>query len=212
MFHREQLKLYFICGTQDVKSGATIKDILKEALEAGITMFQFREKGEGALTGDVKRELALELQSLCQDYQVPFIVNDDVKLAQDIDADGIHVGQDDEDVSAFYRDFEDKIVGLSVGNFEEYDQSDLTHVNYIGVGPVYTTFSKPDAKMPGGVTRIRKMREYDTEIPIVAIGGIHEENIAPIIQQGADGVATISSITKSQNIKETVQRYLEQMK
>ncbi|MEJ7157487.1 thiamine phosphate synthase, partial [Staphylococcus capitis] len=83
------------------------------ALEAGITMFQFREKGDKALSGLNKEKLAKELQALCNTYSVPFIVNDDVSLAKRINADGIHVGQDDEAVRAFSNDFQDKIIGLS---------------------------------------------------------------------------------------------------
>ncbi|MBI5975506.1 thiamine phosphate synthase [Staphylococcus canis] len=207
-FNREFLKVYFIAGTQDIKKG-TLEDILEEALKSGITMYQFREKGPSALTGEAKKEKAIQLKALCHQYNVPFIVNDDVSLAIEIDADGVHVGQDDLKVEQFYSKLANKIIGLSVGSFEEYDQSDLTHVDYIGVGPVYATSSKDDAKTPGGVALIRRMREYDPEIPIVAIGGITEENVTSIIKNGADGIATISSITHSQNIEDSVSRYLE---
>lgn len=210
-FDRKQLRVYFIAGTQDVKKGS-LDDILESALKAGITMFQFREKGPSALTGEAKKEKALALQKLCKAYQVPFIVNDDVDLALEIDADGIHVGQDDTEVQSFYAQAGDKIIGLSVSNFEEYDQSDLTHVDYIGVGPVYRTQSKSDAKQAGGIEMIRRMRRYDEEIPIVAIGGITEENMASIINNGADGIATISSITQSDNIERSVSRYLHYFK
>ncbi|MGV3244447.1 thiamine phosphate synthase [Staphylococcus sp. 11261D007BR] len=210
-FKRSYLNVYFIAGTQDVKKGE-LTDILKQALEAGITMFQFREKGPSALTGEAKKQKAIELKALCHEYDVPFIVNDDVMLAIDIDADGVHVGQDDEKVANFYQQLSDKIIGLSVRDFKEYDQSDLTHVDYIGVGPVYATQSKADAKQPGGIELIRRMREYDNTIPIVAIGGITEENVAPLVKNGADGIATISSITASQNIEKSVSRFLENFK
>ncbi|MBA8760608.1 thiamine phosphate synthase [Staphylococcus schleiferi subsp. coagulans] len=210
-FDRKQLRIYFIAGTQDVKEGS-LESILKEALEAGITMFQFREKGPSSLTGNAKKEKALELQKLCRAYKVPFIVNDDINLAIEIDADGVHVGQDDEKIASFFSKLKSKIIGLSVGNFEEYDQSDLTHVDYIGVGPVYETSSKSDAKKPGGVEMIRRMREYDENIPIVAIGGITEENVSSIIKNGADGIATISSITHSRNIENSVNRYMQYFK
>ncbi|QLK86984.1 thiamine phosphate synthase [Staphylococcus sp. 17KM0847] len=210
-FDRKQLRVYFIAGTQDVKKG-TLDEILEEALKAGITMFQFREKGTSALTGAAKKEKAITLQKLCQKYNVPFIVNDDVDLALDINADGIHVGQDDKAISQFYERAKDKIIGLSVSDFKEYDQSDLTHVDYIGVGPVYKTQSKSDAKQAGGIEMIRRMRRYDEVIPIVAIGGITEENVASLINNGADGIATISSITQSENIENSVSRYLQSFK
>ncbi|UEX90703.1 thiamine phosphate synthase [Staphylococcus ratti] len=207
-FQRDQLRVYFIAGTQDIKKG-NLEAILKEALEAGITMFQFREKGPHALTGEAKERQARTLMQLCHSYGVPFIVNDDVELALKIDADGIHVGQDDAKIDSFIHQCKNKIIGLSISNFKEYDQSDLTYVDYIGVGPVYQTFSKSDAKPSGGVEMIRRMRNYDENIPIVAIGGITEENVASLKKNGADGIATISSITHSANIEKTVTQYLQ---
>lgn len=207
-FKREQLRVYFIAGTQDVKKG-TLYDILKAALEAGITMFQFREKGPSSLKGEAKEREAIALMELCNAYHVPFIVNDDVDLALKIGADGIHVGQNDAKIDSFIHKTDNKIIGLSISDFQEYDESDLTHVDYIGVGPVYQTSSKRDAKQPGGVEMIRCMRTYDESIPIVAIGGITEENVASLKKNGADGIATISSITHSSNIEKTVSRYLQ---
>lgn len=208
MFNKEMLHVYFICGTNDVPDG-DIERVLKEALEAGITMFQFREKGPDALGGLAKLEMAHRLHELCQAYHVPFIVNDDWELARQVDAEGIHLGQDDEKIANVADYFKGKIIGLSVSNFQEYDQSDLSVVDYIGVGPVYATSSKSDAKKPGGVELIRKMRLYDETVPIVAIGGITNKNCEMILKAGADGVSTISSIAQSSDIKKDVQAYLD---
>ncbi|MCG7420893.1 thiamine phosphate synthase [Macrococcus epidermidis] len=208
MFDRKLLRVYFIAGTQDTSDG-NLERVLQEALEAGITLYQFREKGPNALTGEAKEILARKLFAMCKAKGVPFIVNDDIELAKKIDADGIHLGQDDEKIENIIDDFNDKIIGLSVGNFAEYDQSDLTHVDYIGVGPVYETSSKSDAKKPGGIELIRKMRLYDEDIPIVAIGGITSANSEMILAAGADGISTISSITKSDDIKQVVTDYLK---
>ncbi|ATD31905.1 thiamine phosphate synthase [Macrococcoides bohemicum] len=208
MFDRKLLRVYFIAGTQDTSDG-NLERVLQEALEAGITLYQFREKGQNALTGEAKETLARKLFEMCKVKGVPFIVNDDIALAKKIGADGIHLGQDDEKIENIIDDFNDKIIGLSVGNFAEYDQSDLTHVDYIGVGPVYETSSKSDAKKPGGIELIRKMRLYDEDIPIVAIGGITDANSEMILAAGADGISTISSITKSDDIKQVVTDYLK---
>lgn len=208
MFDRKLLRVYFIAGTQDTSDG-NLERVLQEALEAGITLYQFREKGQNALTGEAKETLARKLFEMCKVKGVPFIVNDDIALAKKIGADGIHLGQDDEKIENIIDDFNDKIIGLSVGNFAEHDQSDLTHVDYIGVGPVYETSSKSDAKKPGGIELIRKMRLYDEDIPIVAIGGITDANSEMILAAGADGISTISSITKSDDIKQVVTDYLK---
>ena len=206
-FKASQLKIYFICGTQDIPEQKSIKTVLTQALEAGITMFQFREKGENALKDNEKEKLAKELQSLCQSYHVPFIVNDDVSLAKKINADGIHVGQDDEDVKAFAYDFQDKIIGLSVGNISEYETSDLTNVDYIGVGPMFNTPSKSDASEPVGPEMIKQLRRRIGAFPMVAIGGITEENVKSIADANADGISIISAISRSQNIDNTVNEF-----
>lgn len=206
-FKASELKIYFICGTQDIPENQTIQDILTQALEAGITMFQFREKGDKALTGLNKEKLAKELQALCNTYSVPFIVNDDVSLAKRINADGIQVGQDDEAVRAFSNDFQDKIIGLSVGNLDEYEKSDLTNVDYIGVGPMFETPSKSDANAPVGPDMIKQLRQKMGKFPMVAIGGITEDNVGLIANAGADGISVISAISRSNNIDNTVNEF-----
>ncbi|GEQ06722.1 thiamine phosphate synthase [Staphylococcus gallinarum] len=209
MFDKQQLKLYFICGTQDIPEVTTIQHVLKEALSAGITMFQFREKGATALRGNDKEKLAIELLELCRAYNVPFIVNDDIELARKIDADGVHVGQDDQSVNVFATQFQDKIIGLSISDEDEYQQSDLTHVDYIGVGPMYQTSSKKDANAPVGPSMIPTLRAHVGDLPIVAIGGIQIDNTNTIMQHGADGVSVISAIAQSSSVSNTVRQFLQ---
>ncbi|MGY0412777.1 thiamine phosphate synthase [Staphylococcus sp. mip270_02] len=209
MFDKTSLKVYFICGTQDIPESKSIKEVVKVALESGITMFQYREKGDGSLTGNDKVEMARQLLELCHFYNVPFIVNDDVTLAENINADGIHVGQNDMKVTEFAQKFKNKIIGLSISDVNEYQQSDLTYVDYIGVGPMYATNSKKDANLPVGPEMIPKLRSYIEGFPIVAIGGITVDNTKEIIRAGADGVSIISAISKSDNISKTVRQFLQ---
>ncbi|AID42257.1 thiamine phosphate synthase [Staphylococcus xylosus] len=209
MFDKDSLKVYFICGTQDIPVSKSIKEVVKTALDSGITMFQYREKGDGSLTGNDKVEMAQQLLELCHAYNVPFIVNDDVTLAENINADGIHVGQNDMKVTEFAQKFKNKIIGLSISDIKEYEQSDLTYVDYIGVGPMYATNSKQDANSPVGPEMIPKLRSYIEDFPIVAIGGITVDNTEEIIQAGANGVSIISAISKSDNISKTVRQFLQ---
>ena len=152
------------------------------------------------------------MQTLCSAYDVPFIVNDDVELAEAIDADGVHVGQDDEAVDAFIKRFNGKIIGLSVGNLEELSQSDLTHVDYIGVGPIFSTPSKDDASAPVGPEMIETLRREVGALPIVAIGGISLVNVQEVAKTSANGVSVISAIARSSNVTETVQNFLQYFK
>lgn len=202
--NKSMLSVYFIMGTVNCKRDPL--QILKEALEAGITCFQLREKGEEALTGAAYREFAKACQKLCQTYQVPFIINDDVELAIQLDADGIHVGQDDLALSAFRKRASGKIIGVSVHNVSEMEQAIANGADYVGIGPLYPTQSKKDAKPPAGLDFLRTIRKQFGAFPIVGIGGITEENTARVRAAGADGVSVISTICYSENVKQTVKK------
>ena len=209
MFNKELLKLYFICGTTTCQ-GKDLYSVVEEALKGGITLFQFREKGKGALEGKEKVELAIKLQNLCKKYNVPFIVNDDIELALEIAADGVHVGQDDFDVDEIRKLMPDKIIGLSIGNEEELKQSKVEYVDYVGVGPVFVTQSKDDAGGAIGYEGLELMRKLLPTMPLVAIGGIQAQHIKDIMKTNVNGVSIISAISYSKNIEKTVREMNEQ--
>ena len=209
MFHKELLKLYFICGTTTCL-GKDLYTVVEDALKGGITLFQFREKGKDALEGKEKLELAIKLQNLCKKYNVPFIVNDDIELALKIDADGVHVGQDDLGVDEIRKLMPNKIIGLSIGNEEELKQSKVEYVDYVGVGPVYVTQSKDDAGGAIGYEGLELMRKLLPQMPLVAIGGIQTQHIKDVMKTNVDGVSIISAISYSENIEETVREMNEQ--
>ncbi len=209
MFNKELLKLYFICGTTTCL-GKDLYTVVEDALKGGITLFQFREKGKGALEGKEKLELAIKLKNLCKKYNVPFIVNDDIELALEIDADGVHVGQDDLGVDEIRKLMPNKIIGLSIGNEEELKQSKVEYVDYIGVGPVYITQSKDDAGGAIGYEGLELMRKLLPQMPLVAIGGIQTQHIKDIMKTNVDGVSIISAISYSDNIEKTVREMNEQ--
>ncbi len=209
MFNKELLKLYFICGTTTCL-GKDLYTVVEDALKGGITLFQFREKGKGALEGKEKLELAIKLQNLCKKYNVPFIVNDDIELALEIDADGVHVGQDDLGVDEIRKLIPNKIIGLSIGNEEELKQSKVEYVDYVGVGPVYVTQSKDDAGGAIGYEGLELMRKLLPQMPLVAIGGIQTQHIKDVMKTNVDGVSIISAISYSDNIEKTVREMNEQ--
>ena len=209
MFNKELLKLYFICGTTTCL-GKDLYTVVEDALKGGITLFQFREKGKGALEGKEKLELAIKLQNICKKYNVPFIVNDDIELALEIDADGVHVGQDDLGVDEIRKLIPNKIIGLSIGNEEELKQSKVEYVDYVGVGPVYVTQSKDDAGGAIGYEGLELMRRFLPQMPLVAIGGIQTQHIKDVMKTNVDGVSIISAISYSDNIEKTVREMIEQ--
>ncbi|WP_047374825.1 thiamine phosphate synthase [Exiguobacterium sp. ZOR0005] len=200
----ERLELYFICGTTNTKD---IFRTVETALQCGVTCFQFREKGKEALYGDEKEAVARALFQLCRTYGVPFIVNDDVDLALKLDADGVHVGQ--EDVSAHrVRQMigADKWLGVSVHSLEEAATA-IEHADYVGIGPVLPTDSKEDAGEVNGTTLIREVRAAYRELPIVGIGGIRPEHVEEIRRDGADGVAIISAIASAPDVATATRRF-----
>ncbi|MFC0273856.1 thiamine phosphate synthase [Metabacillus herbersteinensis] len=192
---RELLPLYFIMGSQNCKLNP--EEVLIKAIEAGITQFQFREKGENSLKGRDKIEFAKKLQTICKKHKIPFIVNDDIELAIALDADGVHIGQDDESAEIVRQKIGDKILGVSTHSIEEVEKAILEGADYLGIGPVFHTKTKKDAKSVQGTELIERVRDKGIQIPIVGIGGITAHNAASVIKGGADGVSVVSAISMS---------------
>jgi len=203
---RSDLQLYFIMGTANVKNRQPL-EILESALQAGITMFQFREKGQQALTNDHYEQFARQCQNLCRKYNVPFIVNDDIDLALKLKADGLHIGQDDHPISLVRQKIGQMILGVSVHTATELQIALTYGADYVGIGPIYATTSKSDAKPPSGTEFLQQARNMYPQLPIVAIGGIDCNNALAVFKAGADGVAVISAICESNDIQKTVSTF-----
>ncbi|EOP31292.1 thiamine phosphate synthase [Bacillus toyonensis] len=203
------LQVYFIMGSNNCTKDPLA--ILKEALDGGVTLFQFREKGEGALTGEDRVRFAKKLQALCKEYGVPFIVNDDVELAIELDADGVHVGQDDEGITSVREKMGNKIIGVSTHTIEEAKWAIENGADYLGVGPIFPTSTKKDTKAVQGTKGLAHFREQGITVPIVGIGGITIENTATVIEAGADGVSVISAISLADSAYESTKRLAEEV-
>ncbi|AQQ55051.1 thiamine-phosphate diphosphorylase [Planococcus lenghuensis] len=187
--------------------------ILEEALIGGISHFQLREKGTAALTGKELKTFALACQKLCRRHRVPFIINDDVELACAIDADGVHVGQEDLDCASVQsRIGKDKILGVSVHSVEEAKRAVADGADYVGMGPVYGTRSKDDAKPPAGIVGIVAVKKAFPALSIVGIGGIKPENASAVYQAGAESVAVISSLAGAEDVRGQVNLFKEAYK
>ncbi|MCY9806334.1 thiamine phosphate synthase [Lentilactobacillus senioris] len=200
------LNAYFVAGTQDLAGMRDLPSLLDEAIEAGITAFQFREKGPKALTGVAKRELAVILQKRCLKANIPFIIDDDLDLALELNSDGIHVGQKDDKIETVVERISVRkmFVGLSANTVEQVNAANqLDRVAYIGSGPIFPTQSKADADPAIGVAGLTTLVEASDK-PVVAIGGITENNVAQLRGSGAAGAAVISMISKSDHVDEAV--------
>ena len=200
---RRALRTYLIMGSTNCPAGVDPAELLREAIEGGVTCFQFREKGPGSLAGEAKLALAKRLQAVCLKHGVPFIVNDDVSLAAALGADGIHIGQDDEPAqSVRARVGVGAIVGVSAHTVEEACRALADGADYLGIGPIFPTGSKPDAAAPQGTRLLEELRAAGIAAPLVGIGGIAPGNAGSVLAAGADGVSVISAITLAPSPRE----------
>ena len=216
---QEILPLYFVAGTQDCRhlgdnSADNLLSVLRQALEGGITCFQFRDKGKFSLENspDEQRALAISCRDLCRQYHVPFIIDDNVDLALEIEADGIHVGQSDTPVKTIRaRSNKPLIIGWSVNRLDEAKiGEEIAEIDYFGVGPIFTTQSKENPSPTLGMEFIQTLRNKGITKPLVAIGGIKLEHVKTLRKYGADGVAVITAITQSNDIKSATQALKEE--
>lgn len=192
---RKSLLLY---GVTDRKwlNGRSLTEVVKESLEGGATMIQLREKNldEARFLQEAK-----ELQSLCRTFKVPFIVNDNVDIALEMGADGIHVGQSDMEAGEVREKLgPDKILGVSAQTVEQAVLAEKRGADYLGVGAVFPTGSKDDA-VEVDFDTLKAICEAVT-IPVVAIGGITRNNVTQLSGSGICGVAVISAIYAQEDI------------
>ena len=193
---KSQLLLYAVTDRHWLQ-GRPLKEVVQESLDGGVTFLQLREK---ALDDSAFLTEATELQSLCREYHVPFIVNDNVEIAVRIGADGVHVGQSDMEAGMVREKIgPDKILGVSAQTVEQAIQAQKQGADYLGVGAVFHTSSKDDADDVSYETL--KAICQAVSIPVVAIGGITRENVKKLAGSGICGVAVISAIYAADHIE-----------
>lgn len=193
-FSKEQIRqamlLYGITDRSWLKPGEKLSDVCREILEHGGTFLQLREK---ELDQEAFLKEAEELKELCARFGVPFVVNDSVETAVQAGADGVHVGQSDikgRNIRAMIG--LERILGISAGTVEEARAAEQAGADYIGVGAVFGTATKKDARN----LSVEKLREISSSvsIPVVAIGGINRSNVLELSGSGVDGIAVISAL------------------
>ena len=197
---RKDLLLYAVTDRYWL-NGRKLYDDVKDAILGGATIIQLREKN---LSHEEFKLEALEIQALCKNFNVPFIINDDVELACEINADGIHVGQSDMEagnVRALIG--QDKILGVSVRTAQEAIIAESKGADYLGAGAVFHTGSKSDA-VDISHEALKEICS-SVKIPVVAIGGITAQNLIELKGSGIAGIAVISAIFAQENIKKAAE-------
>lgn len=194
---REESLLLYAVTDRHWLGEKTLKEQVKEALDGGATFIQLREK---QMDREAMRAEALEIRDLCRSYHVPFVLDDDVELALEVDADGVHVGQSDMEAGEVrQRIGEGKILGVSARTVEQALLAQERGADYLGVGAVFPTSSKDDAREVEHET-LREICEA-VDIPVIAIGGITRDNVAELSGTGIVGIAVISAIFAQPDVR-----------
>lgn len=195
-FDKNMLKLYAVTDNTWIGE-KTLLEQIESALKGGVTCVQLREK---KLEYEKFLSEAIEVKKICNQYNVPLLINDNVKVAVQAGADGVHIGQNDMnpiDVRKIIG--KDKILGVTVSNTEEAIYAQQSGADYLGVGAVFSTSTKLDAEVISHEMVLNICNTVD--IPIVAIGGINIENILQLSNTGVDGIALVSAIFAADDIE-----------
>ena len=204
-FSKEMLELYAVTDRRWLR-GKSLGSQVRQALSGGATMVQLREK---ELHGDGLLEAAREIREICHSFRVPFLIDDDVELARKVDADGVHVGQEDMEAARARAVLgPGKILGVSARTLEQARAAEAAGADYLGVGAGFPTGTKDDAKS----VSLDSLREIcgSVIIPVVAIGGIGKKNLLQLSGSGIAGVAVVSAIFAQEDI-EGETRYLKEL-
>ena len=194
-FTKESLRLYAVTDRQWLKN-KSLAEAVEEAIKGGVTFVQLREKNTDY---ENMKKIAIEVKAVTDRYNIPFVINDNVMLCKEIDADGVHVGADDMSVSEARKILgNDKIIGGTARTLERAIQAYNEGADYLGIGAVFTTTTKE------GTTHMTKdlANKINSAVPIptVAIGGINSENVSSLKGYGVSGIAVVSAIFAQENI------------
>lgn len=177
------------------------------AVRGGVSVVQLRDKHA---SDEEMIAQAIRLKALLDEYEVPLIINDRIEVALASGADGLHIGQSDGDpVEARRRLGEDALIGLSVQTLEQLKAVDVERIDYLGLGPVYATATKPDHAAPLGIEGLTQLVR-SSPLPTVAIGGISLANAGDVMSSGTDGLAVVSALCSAENPAAAAQQFLAQ--
>ena len=204
---KKAMQLYLVTDRHWLKAHSLYEDV-EAAINGGVTCVQLREKH---LNRQLFVQEAKELKELCNQNQIPLIINDNVEVMLEVDADGIHVGQSDmqaQDVRKLIGS--DKVLGVSVQTVEQAITAQKAGADYLGVGAVFPTGTKDDA-IEVDLATLQDICQH-VDIPIVAIGGINQENLLQLKGSGIDGIAVVSAIMAAEDIIEATKQLKEKQR
>lgn len=187
----------YLCTDRELMSSDTIEESVEQAVKGGVTVVQLREKN---CSSREFYELALRVKGITDKYNVPLIINDRVDIAMAVDADGVHIGQSDLPADVVRRLIgDDKIIGVSAARLDEAVKAVKDGADYLGVGAMYATDTKTDAR-PVTMDELKQIRS-EVDVPIVVIGGINMNTLPNFKNIGIDGLAVVSAIVAKQDVE-----------
>ncbi|NLI57089.1 MAG: thiamine phosphate synthase [Clostridium sp.] len=197
------LKGLYCITAHELSKGRSNIEVVEMMIKGGAKIIQYREKNKSFI--DMYKE-CVEIRKMTKEAKVTFIVNDHVDLAMMVKADGVHLGQDDYPIDKV-RELvgEDIIIGLSTHSPKQAQEALKKDIDYIGVGPIYKTYTKKDVCAPVGLEYLEYVIK-NIHIPYVAIGGIKEHNLHEVLSKGAKCISMVTGITEAEDIKEKVMR------
>ena len=195
----------YLCTDRDLMSSATIEENVELAIKGGCTVIQLREKN---CSSKEFYDLAVSVKKITDKYNVPLIINDRVDIAMAVDAAGVHIGQSDLPADVVRRIIgDDKIIGVSTAKLEEALKAVKDGADYLGVGAMYSTDTKTDAR-PVTMEELKEIRK-NVDIPIVVIGGINMNTLGNFKNMGIDGLAVVSAIVAQPDVEKTAKDMYE---
>jgi thiamine-phosphate pyrophosphorylase len=190
-------------------SPRSLEKVVLEAIQGGVNLVQLRAKT--ATTVEVLKQ-GKKLQEILKPNKIPLIINDRIDIALALKADGVHLGPTDMPFKLARKILgQNKIIGLTINNFEQAILAENFDVDYLGVGPVFQTKTKQDCITSWRIDELRKLRQISRH-KLVAIGGINERNIGEVVNAGVDGVAVISAICCAKNPKQSALNLINKMR
>lgn len=193
---------------EPLSNGKTDEEILEEVIQGGARIIQLRDK-----TSDKSRfyKKAATFREITAKNNILLIINDDVDTAERVNADGVHLGQDDTPLDEARKRLPEKIIGISSHNPEEARIAQEAGADYVNIGPVYSTKTKDGVCAAVGIDMIKEIAPT-LRIPFTVMGGIKLDNLQPVLEAGARKVAVVTAITQSNNIPKTVQEFIQRIR
>lgn len=203
----KDFQLYVITG-EEFHPTRDVVEVMEEAIQGGADIIQLRDKTNSKR---VVLDKARKLRELTRKYDIPFIVNDHIDIALAVDADGIHLGQDDMPLHLARKIVgKDKIIGISTHRIQEAREAEQGGADYIGAGPIFPTNSKSDVVDPVTTSYLNEVVS-EISIPFVAIGGIKLHNVADVVNSGANRICVISEVVGSGDVKGTCEMFIQKI-